>query len=434
MRTFLLVKFRQMANKKAIIVTVAQTAALRTAGISLRYGLTLFIARDLGAAEFGVYSYVMQLAAMFAVLAFMGADNHIMNCLRQLHRDTNIKSVPSPIWLTGALLFGTGAAISLCIAVILPRTSIIGSEFKEELLVGAALVLPTLLLFFQSAVLRAHDHPVKSQVAEQLALPSLTVILYLIFRFRHDADIGAASASDVLIISFAAYSICAVCCVWLVRPFWKRTGPVTIAELWLTARAIAPLGLFAILFQVFLKIPALYIGASLDSAVAGVYFAAARVAEFVEFPLAIVTIIFMRRFALIANDDTKSQKVYLKKISTLCLTMSIAVTAFLYVVSGYLFEYMGAGFERGKLTFLVLASAYLATSFTGFIEFVLITRGQARLVLWSLFLSIFVQLVLFLLLSPQLPESVALIFGFAWILNKMFMYFLWHYSNRKSVD
>ncbi len=408
-----------------MIAAVALTAAIRLIGISLRYGFTLLVARDLGASDFGIYSYVMQLAAMSAVLAFMGADNYILNCFGQRRGVVIDTNVLSSIKLAGAFLFGSGVVTSLFIAGVLTRTGLIGAEFKSEVLVGATIVLPTIVLFFQSAVLRAHDQSVKSQLAEQLVVPGLTVIVYLIFRDVLGPDIREASASDILTISLFAYSISAAAGVWILAPYWNGSGEITFAGLWQTAKIIAPLGLFAVLFQVFLKIPVLYIGSNLDSATAGVYFAAARVAEFVEFPLAIVTVVFMRRYAEIPDDDKPGQMSYFHKISQLCFYLSVAVAILLYATSRHLFSYLGNSFEHSNSVFVVLAVAYSVTSFTGFIEFVLFKNGKTRIVIIILSAAIILQCLLFYLLTPESAEAVGYVFGAGWVINKSLMYLYW---------
>ena len=305
--------------------------------------------------------------------------------------------------------------------------------YVVQTILGTLLVFPILFIMFQNALLRANDNPVSSQIFENIIIPISVIFSLIALKWWAEEIQLLITANEVIIISIISYYIVsAIGLYFLLKKI--QIKPTFDFKICLeTLRELAPLSLYIITYQLFSRYPILFIGHYLGAIDVAHYFTASRVAEFIEFPLGIFSIMYISKYSAFNNFEQDKKQKILRNASIGLFLSSLLIFAIMLCFSTQIFSMFGEGMSGSLEVYIVLGCGYTIASMTGFVDFALIRAGHTAKVNIALLLSFIIMVVLLSVLPLSTPKDVALVFSFSWILQKFLMaYFLWQ-NERLSV-
>lgn len=404
--------------------TVIYTTIVRAIGVALRFLVIVFITRLIGVEQFGVYTYVTQLMTMVAVISFFGADHYLLKEIPKCSNDLEGTAVNEKI--TSVIIINFLIGVVAVSAIRLKSNEIVPSAYFEATDFGALLVFPMLFLFFQNALLRANHKPVSSQLFENVFYPIMVFLcLQAMIWWLRDPSVSINAYEALLATIISYYFTSAVGLLFLCKN--KHIKLVFMPKgLLTTLQALCPLSLIVILYQIYYRLPIFVIGDILGAKELAQYFVASRLAEFIEFPLGIVCIVFVSRYSALKPDERGKKQLVLNSASIILLVSSLLIYILILFFSEPIFKYFGKEMIESYDVYAVLGLGYVVASTSGFVDFALISAGHSTIVSISLLISTVILLTLFFIIPIASPLDVAFIYAFSWMFNKFMMaYYLW---------
>ncbi len=302
------------------------TAAFGLRGIELviNYAVHLLLAGWLSAAGYGVYSYVVALVGLLAVLGQLGLHTAIMRFVAA--------SRAQEAWgrLRGALIVSNRLAVasSVTITVVAEgalwlRAEAIDDGLRVALQVGMLLVPLTVLSGLRQRALRGLKLILASQFPETIVIPVVMIVGVLAAQAMGAVNPVVAVAIRVIAVGLAFV----VGAVWLIRalpePVKRTPAEYRLREI----LAVSVPMMFASSMQiVFGKVDTLMLGYFGEMTDVGVYNLALRVAMFASFGRVAVTLIAA---PLIAETYARGNRGQLQRIVSLS---SLGTTVYALVV------------------------------------------------------------------------------------------------------
>lgn len=362
---------------RRVILGAAQVFAIRVAGAGLAYASMIFLARSLGAFEFGIYAYVFVIVGLLGLALSFGFNSSSLRFVPDYlarRKFRRLRGFLTQSYLIVLSLSTLGALIGG--ALVFAFRGVIDPDYAVPLLVGLACVpFWTLLAQFESTA-RA-------------------------FGWMHAAYIPGYILRPLLLMGFVAGL------VWLGEPtavlaLWAMTGACAVAALaqgvivYFGVRGRVPkvrpafhashwgsVSLSFLMIDSFRMLldnsDVLVIGRLLDPHSIALYYAAIRTGGLVAFV----------SFATIAMAVPKSAEIYVtgtlqdlqKFVSSVIQLMfwpSLATAVALAVFGPWVLSLFGADFEMGYPTMLVVLTGLVLRSATGPVEYLLNMTGHHR--------------------------------------------------------
>jgi PST family polysaccharide transporter len=323
---------------RPIIGNASWLVADRVVRMSVNVGLTVMIARYLGARQFGEFNYAWAFVSLFSSLATFGLDSVVVR---------DLVSVPAQAQVT----LGTAFAIRLCgglLAFVAAGAGVAVARPGERLLLELTLVMGAAAVFQSADVF---DFWFQSRVRSKNSVYA-----------RNLAFLISASLRAILVWERAPL-IYFACCVFL-EAFLASVGLLTVYRragqrvgTWRVQMRRCgellhlgwPLMLSGLAIMIYMKIDVVMIGSLLGDRATGIYTAATRISEIWYFvPAAIVTSVAPS----IAAAKTTNDKVYYARLERLfrwltlfalfvALAMTVGSSALVRLLFGR--DYQAAG-------------------------------------------------------------------------------------------
>lgn len=338
---------------------------IRLSGAVLSYLTQVFIARFLGAFDFGLYSFAWSCAFLLSVPATMGLDQVLL-------RYYPAYMVQADFAKAAGLLRFAVAIVSLSSLSIIAVASMVtvflavgdASHFARPMLVSLGAILPLTLLMVGRSCGRAMHTPMLALVPHELAFHILLL-----------AAIGALamtdverSASTVLFVVLMSLSIpVAGQVAGLIRclpPQVRTARPQYEGYQWVwLALPIVIMGVFV---QIMDRSDVLMVGMFLSPKEVAVYNAASRTATIVQFAMVAFLAFTVPTFSsLHAAGKREELKLFVARVFQWTLWVTVLVAITLIVLSERIMGLFGPGFTEGIVAFVVLIVAQFFLSIQG---------------------------------------------------------------------
>lgn len=377
----------------------AAVGLLHVAGIGLSFVVSATLARLLGAADFGAYTYALTWVSVFATFGLFGVD-------RLAVRDVSVHlSQQAWGWLRGTLQWSHGVTAVVSLLLVGGGGAVLAwLVFPDQPWLGvlASLAIPLLALSrLQQATLRGLARPASSQVPELLLRPLLML-----------AFVGA-----VLVVAhrpltvppvLAAYVVTSALALgggaWLVRrtlPAEARAAPPQYApRLWLTS-AVHMLLLNG-LALVSAQIDTLALGLLQGPEMVGTYSAALRGAALVPLGLHLTVLVTAPAFAsLYAAGDRANLQRLVTRTTLLVLLGGLPMVVGMLLFGRWFLLLYGPDFVNAQPALVILCVGQFVNIATGPVANLLTMTGHERQVILGLSLSAVANVVLSLVLIPH---------------------------------
>lgn len=383
----------------------AASMAVKAAGTACAIGISVALARALGANGFGIYAYAMAIVGLMTVATQLGLP------LLLVKKVATFQAGGDWACLRGLLrrAFQAGFAASLFAALVAAGIALLvaGGLQRAALwtfLLGLALLPLITLGNLAAAALRGLGRIAWGQTAELLLRPGLLLLGILVFWSIQDAAGFAFSPPIAMALHVAAGALALMAALWLLarhRP--KEAAAATPAyATWAWAGASVPFILISGTELINRHSDVLMLGIFLPAADVGVYRIAAQGAILVSFTLAAMNAVVSSDFARFhARRDAKRLQALLTQSSLLIFLGALPVAFVLIVFGGDIISLVfGMEFARGHAALAILCLGQLVNAGAGPVGYLLNMTGHARDVAWVSGLAAVLNVVLNLVLIP----------------------------------
>jgi polysaccharide transporter, PST family len=331
-------KFRNRPNLQIVIANIGWLFLDKIVRMGVGLYITLYIARYLGASQFGTFNYAIAFAAMFSPIATLGLDAVV---IRYLVNDVSFKQqiLPTVFWLK---LIGSLGALFLSVAgIYLFRHNDSLTISLVSILAGVGVVqtFDTIDIWFQSQVESKYTVVAKNSafiltaILRVMLIESKAPLIAFAIAGLVEAGLGALG----LVILFKARG----------NTINLLQGDTSLAKKLL--QESWPLILTGLSIMIYMRIDQIMLGQMIGEKAVGIYSAATRISEIWYFiPMAIASSIAPSIYAA----KKISEQVYYQKIEKFIRLMvfaSIIIAIPMTFLSGFIVttifgsEYVEAG-------------------------------------------------------------------------------------------
>jgi O-antigen/teichoic acid export membrane protein len=335
-----------------IVITV-----VRLTGLGLSFALSVILARLLGPAGFGGYTYLLSWVTVFGMIGSVGLDNLLVREVSFCTARSDWRKLRGLLTWSVAIT-GLGALLMASIALYNPEVWLVPAGNDRNLFpITLAMIVGYPFFMIQLAILRGLGRIKESQCIENILPPLIMLSLVITY-----AAISRLTLSQALLANLIAI------CVTVVIVFWRtlRAIPkVVLAVLpsfeysrWMTSAG--HLVLLSGLNVVSMKIDCLLLGFLSGNEQLGLYAAVVRGANLISLPFSLVVITIapiVARFHAEGRlqDITKQVVPQLRYalLTGLCIALSINIG------SHWFLGFFGKGFEEGGTALAILSVGQL---------------------------------------------------------------------------
>lgn len=380
--------------------------AVQFAGMVLRYGTAVLIARLAGAGGLGLYVLVLALGALTRVVAVLGLDRAVVRFLADADGRSDASAAAGVVMFCCTAVTIASVVLAGALFILAPA---LARMWHEPHLVGGVRVMAVALPLaavgqVSRAGLRALRDVRLSEALEQLAIPIATALAVLGLRVTplDHALLGvvaAAGASGAVgLVSWAL--LVRLVPTTSTRGYSPRQWTTFSIPAWIEGALLLLVGRAGYLF----------LARYADTEAVGVYGAALSVAALVGLPLAAVNTIFGPTVAHLygRGEEMPLQELY-ARLTWGLMAVGVVVVALVGALSGPVLAAFGSQFDRDRGPLLVLLGWQLVNLATGPSGPILMMTGRIGWKLTNAVVTVALTLVLSWLLVPRMGSLGAAI-------------------------
>ena len=374
---------------------------LQLSGIAVTYALQVFLARWMGATQYGVYDYVISIATFLGFLACLGLPNSILRFIPEYSVKEDWGKLRGIVWGSWRYVFIS----SMLIAVIAIAISIGWSKYRPQVTVtllsfvlGMGTIPLWALVRHQREMARGIKQMILAYFPSMVMFPLLVIIGGLYYRDN-------LSSNRAIAIALLSLSLVSIFQLWL----FKRQMPEQCA----TTKAIyVPREWFAVAFPLLFNDGAMVIlshtdiimtGAILDPFSVGIYSAAFKTASGVSFLLAAVNAIAAPMFATFhAQKDHEGLQQLTATVARWLFYPSLVFALMLIVFAQKVLGLFGSEFVAARWSMSILILGQLVNVGAGSVGYLMQMTGHHGKCAYVLGCSAVLNLILNSILIPTL--------------------------------
>ena len=345
-------------------------------GTIAAFGLQVFLARRLGALEYGQYIYAQTWLAVLVVLCKFGLDTASLRLLPQYFVKNEWPLLRGYTRRSSQFVLGFSTVVALAMSGIVSVSHLGWTQEFVQVFYLAAIALPlTVYLALQCACLQAFQFITWAQAPQVILRPVLTAgLVFLVITVMNlgsaRSAMGCYIASTVIVMALVSLAMRRL----LPHDYYEgqRTSELTV---WLS---IAAPMLIITGFDILLnQVDILIVGALLTAKEAGIYSAVTKITLLV--PMAIIFINAVTA-PVIAQLYAQHRKVELQRLISRVAWGSFAISVPLCLViaiySEWFLRLFGPAFVVGKTAMLLLLGGRLMVALTGSVGYLMSMSGH----------------------------------------------------------
>jgi O-antigen/teichoic acid export membrane protein len=389
-------------NLYVVLKSAVQVFAIRIVGAGLTYASMIFLARWLGAYDFGIYAYVFVIVTLLGLALSFGFNSSGLRFVPSYLARKKLRRLSGFLKQSYRIVLGLSLLGSLLSAgLVFAFRNIIEPYYFLPLLVGLLCVPIWTLLNQFEATARAfgwvHVAYIPGYILRPLLLLGFVGGLVLFG--------GTADAVGALWAMIGACAVAALAQGLLVysgtRPYLAKVKPAFHTRHWFK------ISLSFLMIDGFRMVldntDVLMIGWLLDPHSVAVYFAAIRTGGLVAFVSFSMIALAVPKFAEIHSTGTRQElQKFVSDVIQLTFWPSLLTALALAVLGPLVLSLFGADFKMGYPTLLVVLTGLVLRSASGPVEFLLNMTGHHRDTMWVYALAALANIGLNILLIPAL--------------------------------
>ena len=417
--------FRTLLGEEGDFATVLRGAGLvviiRVLASAIGFASVILLARWMGSAQYGIYSFAIAWMVLLAYPATLGLHGAAVRLVAQYAAADDWQHVVGFMKVSSWLAFGCGALVAtLAIGAVLLFKSHLDPAYVEPTIVALAGIPIVALTIVRSESIRGLGWLALAWGPYQLGQPLFLLIVTAII-LAVAMQLTATMAVGASIVAYAANLIAQ----WgtLRARLGKRAsvepkiqiGPwlgVGASFLWISLAKVVLLQAGVVIAGIFLK--------PLDVAV---YSAAAATSGLVTLPLFAAVALGAPKFAALhALNGRVDLQALFTNIIRLTFWPSLAIALFFVAFGSMVLRLFGSGFEQGYTLLLILTLGQLVSAFVGPVAHLLNMTGHhvvsARVLTTSAILAVVFGIVFTPIwggVGTAVAFAAAMALGDAWL-------------------
>ena len=371
--------FRRLLNSNIGRESLS-SIVLKFSSVGLVFISTVLLARLLGPADYGIYSYIYAIISLLSIPSEFGLPTLVV-------RETASSMVRKDYSAVHGIWNWSGKTIGIISFILLGLTGIIAWVLRESLagrrfetfIVALALVPLIALGDLRGAALRGLNKIITGQLPEFLLRPGFFVLFLVGVELFHYKAISAPIAMLLFVVASAlAFGIGA----WLLRratPDLVQKAPFHFENRsWLlSALPLAFIGGMQLINnQASIIIQGFYLP---DPAI-GIFRVATQVSNLASFGLLAINIVVAPRFASLytLGEKRKLQKLVTYSARVILVFNLLLTIGFVLVGKVFLQKIFGVSYESAYIPLLIMLVGQLVNSFTGSVGMLLNMTNHER--------------------------------------------------------
>lgn len=375
-------------NRGAMVRSAGSTAAIQIVSTLVSFGSSLLYARVLGPHGYGLYAYVIAWTTILTIPVTLGLPPYLMRegAGRPGMTRALLRWADRRVTVTGALV-----ACLLAAVWFVPKAG----ETRELFVIAALIPLGTALGQVRQALLRSLHRVASSQWPLVLGPCVLLLMMFALWLTRgslHAWEVTAAALAGTLLITLIGQ-------VQLQRTT-RADDPGQPLKLRL--RTGLPFMVLGVLFLINSRLDVVMLGTLRGPSEAGVYAVVSRGAAFVTLLAAAANLVLAPRIADLHRTANHVSMQHLVTASAMrVLLLSLPIIFVLIAAADVLLRFLYGGvYVTGAAALRILVLGHLTTVLTSITSTVANMTGHERLTLYSVGISVFINLLLNLALIP----------------------------------
>ncbi len=407
----------------------ATAFAVYGAGAGLSYCSQMVLARLVGAASFGIYSYVLAWVTILAYLSALGFDVSLLR-LVSIYRAREAWSL-----VRGVIRYAERLVILGGIAVVLGGGTVVlvfqthpSAEQAASFLIGFLLVPVWALLWIRSSIVRAFGGVASALAPDRLVRDGLLLVLVTLASQVLGLAMDAPRAM-VLTLMSSATGLCLVSIAAnrkTASVLRGRAADYSESAAW--RRAALPLVMLAVGEVALNRTGVVLLGWAGDTTNAGIFALVFNIAIVVALPRIAVNALFAPMVAdLFARNDHAALRQIIARTSWWTLLGALAIALPLAAIPEHLLGWFGGVFETGAVALRIVLLAQVIAGACGSQLFLMTMTGQERAAAALLAVSMAIGAVAsFVLIGFIALDGAAIAAAMALVLwNALMAWFIW---------
>ncbi len=349
------------------------TFVIKCFSTAVNLAVTLFLARLMGAKDYGAYTYAISWALLLSIPAVMGLDTLLVREVARYKAKEDWRSVRGILhWSNRVVSLATGGMTLIFVVVI----CLLHRRFEPSTSLWIAIPLLPLLSFIRlkQGAIQGLGYVVEAQMPFLLILP----LLFLLFMGLLYVSFGLTASSVVGIrVLAAAIAFLVVTCLLSKRlpNFARRLSPSSHSREWLkSALPLVLMGTTAVINQ---RISTVMVGSFLGPKAAGIFDIAFKGGALVSFIAVAVNMPLAPAVAgLYAQRDTKRLQRLVTKSARVAFIGSLPIAFGLIFFGRWLLLVFGKDFIEGTIALAILTVGQLISVGMGSLSLLLNMTGH----------------------------------------------------------
>jgi O-antigen/teichoic acid export membrane protein len=363
--TNLLEKVGLSGDVLAVLQRAGLVMVIQVSGSALSYGSQVFLARWMGAYEFGIYVFAWSLIQPTAVAAAIGLSMAAVRFVPQYLTKENLGHLHGLIRRSVIVVFSLGTLITAAGWLFVEFVQNFLDDYYIEPLRLGMLCIPFLTLIAMiSGISRGFGWVGLTYVPQLLSVPGILLLSAGVYALT----VGQPTAVIVLYIAVFACAATALAHVVRFRRAIpgkvKSSQPIFATKIWL--RVAFPLFLSDGIFMILWSVDTVMLGSMMGPDEVSIYYASVKTAGLTLIFFNAVTAFAAPKFAaLIVDGDRQSQQQFVRSIAMWMFWPTLLVVMSLLLIGPFILGTFGASFVIGQPALVILATGYLVQASTG---------------------------------------------------------------------
>ncbi len=389
---------------------------IRFSNVIFSFGVSVFLARNLGIEQFGLYSFIIAVVTILAVPAQGGIPQLIIRETAILKNKGIINDAPG-LWFWALKLI---VVISVVITLILLFVSIFDSSNSKAWFLASFLTFLLALNQYRAAILKGLDRVLIGQLPDNIARPGLLLLLVVVA--------ANASVERAILLNLAATVMAFLMGTILLYKIGysknknRKKFPSEQRKEWL--HSVVPLMLVSSIQILNTNADILMLGLIGTDEQVGAYKVAAQLGLISAFGIQSIQMGIMPMVARLYHSGDFFQ---IQRFAALGSIAAASFTLFCLIMYYYngdwiLIRVFGLDYASAYLPLLVLVFGYTISAALGPAATVLMMVGKEKVAVSGVLVSLFINIILNLILIPtygMLGAAYATLVGM--VCSKLYM-------------
>lgn len=394
-----------MGLSKRLVLDGAASLGIRACGLLSGFLLAVVLARKMGPAEYGTYTYALALISLLAVPAMSGLPTLVVRETARAEAGAEW-AVMRGVWRWSSLLTASFSVVlaALVLAVARLFSDHFSSEQLDTVYCGLLLVPMIALGNLRGAALRGLRRVLSGQLPEIVLQPALLLALVLTGLWVLPA--GFLTAARVMCLHVVAAALAfgiGAWALWRARPDPLRAGTAYVykSRAWLAATM--PLALVASAQLINTRTDLVVLGLFSDPEDVGLYRVAAHGATLVAFGLSAINMVAAPRFTrLHVEGDAENLELFARQSARIAVLTATPIAAAFVLFGGSILSWIfGDRYAAAYAPLAILTIGQIVNASVGSVGFLLNMTGHERDTARGVMAGALANVSLALLLVPR---------------------------------